>query len=174
MLRCLWGRRDALPRPARGIGGARRDRGGGAAGEIPRPVGRLGRSDLYRIRVLSGPYSLLCLPRLRTLRRQGLSPQAQTRGNVPSAGMRAHFFAASSSEVGDTAREFAHSDLSPSEIGRARFRSRGEVKDASHALRGAEVLLEERERAAPGEVGRGLVVALPAGVVVEGVVRARI
>src|SRR6266581_2256824 len=40
--------------------------------------------------------------------------------------------------------------------------------------RSAEILREERERAAPGEVGRALVVARAAGVVVEGVLRARI
>src|ERR1700730_3915136 len=46
--------------------------------------------------------------------------------------------------------------------------------DASRALRGAEIFLEERERAAPGEVGGGLVVARGAGVVVEGVLGAGI
>src|SRR5262245_56329474 len=40
--------------------------------------------------------------------------------------------------------------------------------------RGAQVLGEERKRAAPGEIGRRLVVARAAGVVVEGVLRARI
>src|SRR6266853_619422 len=45
---------------------------------------------------------------------------------------------------------------------------------ASHPLRGAQILLEERERAAPGEVGGGFVVARGAGVVVEGVLGAGI
>src|SRR5262245_14184827 len=40
--------------------------------------------------------------------------------------------------------------------------------------RGAQVFGEERERAAPGEIGGRLVVARAAGVVVEGVLRARI
>src|SRR5216683_1225294 len=43
-----------------------------------------------------------------------------------------------------------------------------------HPLRRAQILLEERERAAPGEVGGGLVVARSAGVVVEGVLGAGI
>src|SRR5215470_17601941 len=40
--------------------------------------------------------------------------------------------------------------------------------------RGAQILGEERKRAAPGEIGCRLVVARPAGVVVEGVLRAGI
>src|SRR6266700_7558492 len=40
--------------------------------------------------------------------------------------------------------------------------------------RSAQVLREERERAAPGQIGRGLVVARAAGVVGEGVLGARI
>src|SRR5262249_20921988 len=40
--------------------------------------------------------------------------------------------------------------------------------------RNAEILLEERERTAPGKVGRRLVVARAAGVVVEGVLGARV
>src|SRR5215510_4301867 len=38
----------------------------------------------------------------------------------------------------------------------------------------AKSFLEERQRAAPGEIGRRLVVARRAGVVVEGMLRARI
>src|SRR5437899_7904363 len=47
-------------------------------------------------------------------------------------------------------------------------------KARSHPLRRAQILLEERERAGPGEVGGGLVVARGARVVVEGVLGAGI
>src|SRR3954463_9766108 len=54
--------------------------------------------------------------------------------------------------------------------------SRGTVepRDSTNLRRRAKVLREKCERTAPGEIGRGLVVARAAGVVVEGVLRARI
>src|SRR5262245_32937495 len=45
---------------------------------------------------------------------------------------------------------------------------------STNLRRGAQVLGEERERATPGEIGGRFVVARAAGVVVEGVLRARI
>src|SRR6516162_8991669 len=50
----------------------------------------------------------------------------------------------------------------------------GEGLNPHTPLRRPQMLLEERQRAAPGEVGGGLVVACGAGVVVEGVLGAGI
>src|SRR5215471_4928074 len=49
-----------------------------------------------------------------------------------------------------------------------------ESRNSANLRRRAQILREERKCAAPGEIGRGLVVARAAGVVVEGVLRARI
>src|SRR5215470_5475236 len=49
-----------------------------------------------------------------------------------------------------------------------------EPRDSTNLRRSTEILREERERATPGQIGCGLVVARAASVVVEGVLRARI
>ena len=61
-------RRDALSRSAGGSRGARHDAGAGPVGEIPRAVGRLGRSDLYRRGVLNGAFALLHVERIKITR----------------------------------------------------------------------------------------------------------